>query len=255
MTTLKTRLSARDDFDSLRSEQEQPERKIEIIPGSMLEELVWGFERLARFDIRGEELTPGGHLYPELYKISGILIPETCTQSEIQELCFALKSYENIELFGAKAGLYLSALINCVQGEQVDLSVNGLEKKLSYLGAFLDRKKLTIRGDVAEALGFEMYGGEINLEGDAAIFAGFDMNGGIITIKGNAGAFVGSDMNDGTIYVKGPAGYNVGMRMKGGNIFLEGDYVSLGAQTPDNKGKIYHRGNLIVRDGGLKPCY
>jgi formylmethanofuran dehydrogenase subunit C len=70
------------------------------------------------------------------------------------------------------------------------------------------------------------------------------MKGGELEIEGSVFyRFLGKNMQGGKITISGFAGYEVGHYMKGGEIHIQGDYGSLGYIE---KGRIYHRGKLIV---------
>ena len=201
MTTLKTRLSARDDFDSLRSEQEQPQRKIEIIPDSALEKLIYGFTRLVKAPLSATRGTVG-----DTYEISEVLMPDNHTASDVEKLCIALYDFQDSSNFSELAGVYLSAAVNHAEDNRIQLPVRVLGKRLHYLGAYLNGKNLRILGDVESHLGYEMRDGLIEVTGNAGRDIGFNSKKGKIHIRGNAESVVHVQFRGAIIKVDGTMG-------------------------------------------------
>ncbi|MEM2924212.1 MAG: hypothetical protein QXJ68_00795 [Methanocellales archaeon] len=117
------------------------------------------------------------------------------------------------------SGIFLSLLVNESKDSEIELE---LEDRINYLGKE-NRKKIAIKGDVGNYLGYYMQGGEIVVYGSVGDRAGSCMNGGRIIIKGRAGDWLGESMQSGEIIVEGEAGVGVGFNMAGGRIVIKGN--------------------------------
>jgi hypothetical protein len=154
----------------------------------------------------------------------------------------ALVEFQDEDNFSAKAGIFLSALID--NGNDSDYVIH--TKHLSVLPHFLghyNEKNIIVNGDVGDSVGRWMEGGSITVNGDAGDYVGSRMQGGSIAVDGNARYGIGLRMAGGSLTVRGNVGYMVGHYMGDGEIRLEGDYVSLSANF--TSGRIYHKGKLV----------
>jgi len=144
---------------------------------------------------------------------------------DVEKFCLLLSEFQNERDFTAKAGLFLSALINNRNSTEYVLHTSHFPEPLCCIG-YRNKKRIMVNGDVGD-------------------FVGNYMEGGMIVVEGNADKWAGSDMKDGIIKIKGRARECVGRLMQGGEIRVDGgEYVS-----PDEdifKGRIYHKGKLIV---------
>lgn len=83
-----------------------------------------------------------------------------------------------------------------------------------FIGAGMDRGKITIEGVPGNALGAYLNGASITVLGNAQDAVGDTMNEGTITVHGSLGDAAGYAMRGGRIFVKGDAGYRAGVHMK-----------------------------------------
>jgi formylmethanofuran dehydrogenase subunit C len=232
--TLNPILRAEDLFDSLKPEEKQETRKIEIKKSERLEEIVKCFEKvLKRNDFISHEV------YNKILEYIKI-IP---TSKEILEFSILLIEYQDNNGFKVDSGFYLSALINKSYEKEFIINTRHLEKLPYYIGFRNNGKIIYINSDAGMFIGNSMQSGEIHVE-NAGDFIGRSMQGGIIHVK-NAGDYLGNDMQGGTIHVKN-AGY-IGYFMQGGTINIKNNYKSISDSIQG--GNIYHKGRLIVKDG------
>ena len=144
---------------------------------------------------------------------------------DIEDFCFALENTQKIPyLIPGPAGLYISALCNYVQEEEVWLKLSELKTEINLLGFRLPKgKRLLIEGDTGDFTGIGVEGGELTVEGNAKNWTGAGMRSGKILIRKNVGLHTGEWMMGGEIYVGG--------RVRGlGNIV---------------EGKVYERDRMI----------
>ncbi|MFH0860822.1 MAG: hypothetical protein V1921_06440 [Candidatus Altiarchaeota archaeon] len=121
-----------------------------------------------------------------------------------------------------RLGPFLSALINA--STETDLKVS-TKTPLAMAGYRLgEGNRLTIEGDVDDAVGQNLRGGEVVVEGDAGNFVGLNARGGKITVRGNAGNFIGKHMENTIINLEGQAG---------------------SIETSPISGEIWHRGERV----------
>jgi len=282
IATLEPIVLAGDLFGELDNENESPrERKFKIVRNSRLSRLINNFEDFFSHELSFNETVDNEYSEVEKYCL------KNCTSSEINEFLLLLPTYQDMNRFCVKSGLYLSALINNSQNENIEISTTHLSVYPRFLGCFNEGKnikingnvdwcvgykmiegRMTISGNTGDLAGYEMLGGHIVVENDTAHKLGSDMQGGKIVVRGNTGWYAGGKMvngeiivmgnvdrsiGDGTmggrITVYGNAGPDVGSLMHGGEIYLNGDYESL---ADDMKGGvIYHKGIPIVKNGRI----
>ena len=155
---------------------------------------------------------------------------------------FNWKKFKERRYIESDLGLFLSAFLNKnienyilsqkkkgieeekIKSIEVHLDVKELPFPLKCLG-YRNSKKLhlIIEGNVDNALGIEMEGGEIIVKGNCTSFPGFHMRGGKIVVEGNCRDHVGDSMKEGKIIVKGNCKSSTGYRMQGGEIVVEGN--------------------------------
>jgi predicted DNA-binding protein len=144
---------------------------------------------------------------------------------DIEDFCFALENTQKIPyLIPGPAGLYISALCNYVQEEEILLKLSDLKTEINLLGFRLPKgKRLVIEGDTGDFTGIGVEGGELTIEGNAKNWTGAGMRSGKISVRKNIGLHTGEWMMGGEIHVGG--------RVRGlGNIV---------------EGKVYEREKLV----------
>jgi hypothetical protein len=205
------------------------------------------------------------------------------TSKDIIRFCIVMAGLQEEDGFAAKAGIFLSALINKAKEEVHYLPLRHLDTKITSI-ANHNSKSLLIDDDV-EDIAFGMKDGLVTVDGNVGVGAGLSMEGGTLVIKGNAKQTLGESMKGGTIILKGDlipddlnrkiaalaypgrfleeqtglaghcmeggkliiegnASTNVGHRMTGGEIHLEGDFESISDEI--SGGKIFYKGELLM---------
>ncbi|MFH0737055.1 MAG: hypothetical protein V1827_01165 [Candidatus Micrarchaeota archaeon] len=210
---------------------------------------------------------------------------QSYTSCDVTAFCMLLSQFQYEENFCYKAGIFLSALVNCGPQGEYPLHLGHLDSPVLHLGfrnpdgktiivndrtnfagEQMEGGMIIIKGDVG-SVGDLMSGGFIEVEGRVAMCAGFGMTGGNINISGDCTGITGSSMKGGSIEtggdasrvggcmrggsitVFGKAHKDVGEDMMGGEIHLEGDYDKISEFVCS--GKIFHKGVLIRgRDSG-----
>ena len=155
------------------------------------------------------------------------------TAEDIEDFCFALENTQKIPyLIPGPAGLYISALCNYVEEEEILLKLSELKTEINLLGFRLPKgKRLVIEGDTGDFTGIGVEGGELTVEGNAKNWTGAGMRSGKILIRKNIGLHTGEWMMGGEIYVGG--------RVRGlGNIV---------------EGKVYERDKMVFPGKARSP--
>lgn len=124
---------------------------------------------------------------------------------DIEDFCFALENTHRIPyLIPGPAGIYISALCNCVKDEEIKLKLSELKTEINLIGFRLPKgKRLVIEGDTGDFTGIGLEGGELVVEGNAKNWTGAGMRSGKILVKKNIGLHTGEWMMGGEIYVGG----------------------------------------------------
>ncbi len=124
---------------------------------------------------------------------------------DIEDFCFALENTHKIPyLIPGPAGIYISALCNCVKDEEIKLKLSELKTEINLIGFRLPKgKRLVIEGDTGDFTGIGLEGGELVVEGNAKNWTGAGMRSGKILVKKNIGLHTGEWMMGGEIYVGG----------------------------------------------------
>jgi glutamate synthase domain-containing protein 3 len=195
-------------------------------------------------------------------KAQEALISVECSKKEVERFYVLLNDWQGEGNISQNAGLFLSALANRVMEEEIELNLASLGIAIDCLG-WMNIGHLRIHGDAGSDLGAFMAGGRIVLEGNAGRRAEIGMRGGTLEIIGNSGDSLGAlqtysmpidqvnqrdgvyvcPMTGGRITVWGDAGEKIGDFMEGGEIHV---YGKIGGLGDVKRGKIYHKGKLIV---------
>lgn len=105
------------------------------------------------------------------------------------------------------------AINEAIRAAGGDCTVTGCRGQ-RFIGAGMDRGRITIEGVPGNALGAYLNGACITVLGNAQDAVGDTMNEGSITVHGSLGDAAGYAMRGGRIFVKGGAGYRAGVHMK-----------------------------------------
>jgi hypothetical protein len=124
---------------------------------------------------------------------------------DIEDFCFVLENTQKIPyLIPGPAGIYISALCNYVQEEEIVLKLSELKTEINLIGFRLPKgKRLVIEGDTGDFTGIGLEGGELVVEGNAKNWTGAGMRSGKILVRKNIGLHTGEWMMGGEIYVGG----------------------------------------------------
>lgn len=236
---MKPETNLADLFDELQPEEAQEIRKVDVAKTPVLEAIVKGFEKvIEKYDRHQDEetdlsISDLSTLYAKCFKaVPTRFWRGAYTPKEIEQFSLLLVNYQDVNNFQQLAGLYLSALINRSRAKQLTIYTKQLTKPIDDLGYLNRGKQITVKGDVGISLGILMKRGEIHVYGDAGPLAGMLLEGG-------------------KIYIHGDAYSEVGAVMRNGEIHIDGDIIR---PNPDSdlinkmisKGKVYHKGKLIV---------
>ncbi|VVC00711.1 Molybdenum-containing formylmethanofuran dehydrogenase 1 subunit C [uncultured archaeon] len=168
--------------------------------------------------------------------------------NDVREFSFRLAAFQDEELFGERAGLFLSAMINSGRQKQYEVFTGHLEVPLEFLGE-RNTKDVIVRGDVGRALGRGMLTGRILVTGNAGDMVGYSMVRGKILIRGNAGVSLGTYMQGGEIIVGGTC-RDVGFCIEKKSVIrIIGSIPGFREKSLHSKGKVYVRGKLVHERG------
>ncbi|MBI4918944.1 hypothetical protein HY837_03375 [archaeon] len=147
----------------------------------------------------------GRHILPSSYDLAVKELESLkISAKDVKDFSIVLKKYEKDRYFHV-SGVFLSALVNNCEDENVEVHTRHLKEKLSDIG-FENVKDLTVIGDCGNWVGEEMIKGKI-------------------IVKGNTWGGTGERMLDGEIHVEGKID-NTG-RIKGkGKIYCKGQLIA-----------------------------
>jgi len=138
-------------------------------------------------------------------------------------------------------GMYMSALVNNIIGKEDKITLYSNER-LGYLGTYLAKGTLVLKGKTGFCAGYYMKGGNLKIEDSCYDFVGYKMSKGDITIECDAEGYLGCLMTGGKIMAEEDAGGSVGDLMQSGEIHVKGKIKDI---APTCRGKIYQKGRLI----------
>jgi len=175
MTTMQT-LEARDLFDNLGKEEEQPSNRIiEVRAGSVLEQLVKQFE----------EYLAKGTLWDAQQNIIQIGRSQSGIRaSDIEQLSIILNGYDDEIMFEFSTGWFLTKCFNVCKDRDITVYTRGWKSPPHHLSLQTD-KRVTVYGNVGDCLGLCMTRGRITVNGNARRFVGQGMEGGTLSINGD----------------------------------------------------------------------
>lgn len=124
------------------------------------------------------------------------------TKKNIEEFCLRLSLYQEMIGFESKSGYFLSALINNFKEQEIILNLQHFQKRPWYIGYKNKEKNIIINGNVGYGLGYDMRGGTITVNGNIEDALGSWLRGGIFYINGYF-AFLSNLIEGGDIYHKG----------------------------------------------------
>ncbi|MCK4429357.1 MAG: hypothetical protein KAU95_03195, partial [Candidatus Aenigmarchaeota archaeon] len=166
--------------------------------------------------------------------------------SDLLECCEEWKEKEAVEGFLCSYQIAIKLLkeykIPFLSEDEINDFVDGGDKDYLYHGVFIS------------AIINELYKSEeFHLNSDKINYIGCYNEDKKIVVEGDCGYGMGSYMKSGKIVVEGDCGYYIGINMNGGEIRIYGDNFNPKEQISEyaQKGEIYHKDELVWKDGEL----
>ncbi len=159
------------------------------------------------------------------------------TVQDIEEFIAGIAKYQDAKRYHARAGLFISSLVNHAKEDKITLDLGHLDVLFDFLG-YKNRKDLTIignigshcfqdvetgrghvEGDALDFFGAQQHGGSISISGDARDDAGYKKDGGSLLVN-NVRNRTGEGMTGGILQINGMSGIMTGHNSKGGHIII-----------------------------------
>jgi len=229
------KLKSADLFDSLKPEEKQGVRGLDVKMNPALEAILKNFE--AVLEKGGKPTNLEDHVPEEPY-----------TSKDVEAFSLAIAKYQTAKDFGQNAGIYLSALCNKCPDNAFIIHTAHISAPIEGIGISNRDNHLSVIGPVGAMPGLDMQSGRLDLYGDAKNGVGYGLVDGIIHLHGSATFQLGGMMEAGLILVDGNAGWETGIQMEGGTIRINGEEIG-SIDKNLRGGNIYHKGKQIVKDG------
>jgi len=172
----------------------------------VMDKIRWGYEKLLEEEAKELVWMVQYNTIIKAYEVAERYIKEIDYSAEdIEDFCFALENTHKIPyLIPGPAGVYISALCNYAEEEEIVLKLSELKTEINLIGFRLPKgKRLLVEGDTGDFTGIGIEGGELVVEGNAKNWTGAGMRSGKILVKKNIGLHTGEWMMGGEIYVGG----------------------------------------------------
>lgn len=196
-----------DDFRDHRTrEREIPLDSIIRSREKVMSQITKGYEKLLEEEVKELVWLVQYNTVIKAYTLAEKVVKEFEYKAEdIEEFCYELDSTDKIPyLITGPAGIYISALCNYAQEEEIILKLNDLKTQINLLGYRLPvGKKVAVEGNLGDFTGIGMEGGELVVEGNAKNYTGAGMKSGRIRVTKNIGLHTGEWMMGGEIFVRG----------------------------------------------------
>lgn len=196
-----------DDFRDHRTrEREIPLDSIIRSREKVMSQITKGYEKLLEEEVKELVWLVQYNTVIKAYTLAEKVVKEFEYKAEdIEEFCYELDSTDKIPyLITGPAGIYISALCNYAQEEEIILKLNDLKTQINLLGYRLPvGKKVAVEGNLGDFTGIGMEGGELVVEGNAKNYTGAGMKSGRIRVTKNIGLHTGEWMMGGEIFVGG----------------------------------------------------
>ncbi|MFB0505617.1 MAG: hypothetical protein ACETWT_02680 [Thermodesulfobacteriota bacterium] len=196
-----------DDFRDHRTrEREIPLDSIIRSRERVMSQITKGYEKLLEEEVKELVWLVQYNTVIKAYTLAEKAVKEFEYKAEdIEEFCYELDSTDKIPyLITGPAGIYISALCNYAQEEEIILKLNDLKTQINLLGYRLPvGKKVAVEGNLGDFTGIGMEGGELVVEGNAKNYTGAGMKSGRIRVTKNIGLHTGEWMMGGEIFVGG----------------------------------------------------
>jgi len=127
------------------------------------------------------------------------------TVEDLEDVCLELDRGDGVATpLGAPSGLFIAAMCNCVQANDISLNLQALTRRWPFLGYRLPPgRRLRLEGDAGDFVGALLEGGEVTVTGNAANYAGIGMKTGLLHIRHSTGRHTGEGMRGGVLRVNG----------------------------------------------------
>ncbi len=196
-----------DDFRNHRTrEREIPLDSIIQSRDRVMSQITKGYEKLLEEEVKELVWLVQYNTVIKAYTLAEKVVKKFEYKAEdIEEFCYELDSTDKIPyLITGPAGIYISALCNYAQEEEMILKLNDLKTQINLLGYRLPvGKKVAVEGNLGDFTGIGMEGGELVVEGNAKNYTGAGMKSGRVRISKNIGLHTGEWMMGGEIFVGG----------------------------------------------------
>jgi hypothetical protein len=196
-----------DDFRNHRTrEREIPLDSIIQSRNKVMSQITKGYEKLLEEEVKELVWLVQYNTVIKAYTLAEKVVKEFEYKAEdIEEFCYELDTTDKIPyLITGPAGIYISALCNYAQEEEITLKLNDLKTQINLLGYRLPvGKKVSVEGNLGDFTGIGMEGGELGVEGNAKNYTGAGMKSGRIRVTKNIGLHTGEWMMGGEIFVGG----------------------------------------------------
>ena len=196
-----------DDFRDHRTrEREIPLDSIIQSRDRVMSKIIKGYEKLLEEEVKELVWLVQYNTVIKAYTLAEKAVKEFDYRAEdIEEFCYELDTTDKIPyLITGPAGIYISALCNYAQEEEISLKLNDLKTQINLLGYRLPvGKKVIVEGNLGDFTGIGMEGGELVVDGNAKNYTGAGMKSGRIRVTKNIGLHTGEWMMGGEIFVGG----------------------------------------------------
>jgi hypothetical protein len=130
------------------------------------------------------------------------------TVEDLEDMCLELDTVNGVTTsLGAPSGLFIAAMCNHVQADDIVLNVQAFARRWPFLGYRLPRgRRLWLEGDAGDFVGALLEGGEVRVAGNTGNYAGIGMKAGLLHVKHSTGKYTGEGMRGGTLRVDGHIG-------------------------------------------------
>jgi hypothetical protein len=196
-----------DDFRDHRTrEREIPLDSIIQSRDRVMSQIIKGYEKLLEEEVKELVWLVQYNTVIKAYTLAEKAVKEFDYRAEdIEEFCYELDTTDKIPyLITGPAGIYISALCNYAQEEEISLKLNDLKTQINLLGYRLPvGKKVVVEGNLGDFTGIGMEGGELVVDGNAKNYTGAGLKSGRIRVTKNIGLHTGEWMMGGEIFVGG----------------------------------------------------
>ena len=126
------------------------------------------------------------------------------TVEDIEDVCSALDANGAMDSLGAPSGLFIAAMCNHVEAQDIRINIRAFTHRWPFLGFRLPQdRRLHLEGDAGDFVGALLEGGEVLLNGNAGNYTGVGMKDGLLHVRHSVGKYTGEGMRGGILRVNG----------------------------------------------------